>query len=60
MIKYMLFFYGFEMVLLTLLLGFNLLAISEGSYYAFRHSFSTDFYLISPREKIMVLINHNM
>lgn len=36
------------------------LAKTSGSYYAFKHKSSTDFYLISPKERIIVYINHNM
>jgi len=36
------------------------LAKNPGSYYAIRNENSTDFYLISPNEKLIVYINHNM
>ncbi|WP_157491266.1 hypothetical protein [Flammeovirga sp. SJP92] len=38
------------------------LAQSEGSYYAFNHlgDLNVDFFLLSPKEKVIVLINHNM
>lgn len=32
----------------------------KGSYYAVRHTNSTDLYLISPKRKVIVYINHNM
>jgi hypothetical protein len=32
----------------------------QGSYYAFRNSHGTDLYLISPKKKIIIFINHNM
>ena len=36
------------------------IAQNKGSYYAYRHGGSTDFYLISPKDRIVILINHNM
>ncbi len=35
-------------------------ANDKGSYYAVRQSHGTDLYLISPRRKIIIYINHNM
>lgn len=35
-------------------------ANENGSYYAVRKSHGTDLYLISPRRKIIIYINHNM
>ena len=35
-------------------------AKEKGSYYAFRQSQGTDLYLISPKRKILIYINHNM
>jgi len=35
-------------------------AQDKGSYYAVRQSHGTDLYLISPRRKIIIYINHNM
>jgi hypothetical protein len=32
----------------------------KGSYYAVRQSHGTDLYLISPKRKIIIYINHNM
>lgn len=36
------------------------IATQQGSYYAYRHSGSTDFFIISPKERLVILINHNM
>jgi hypothetical protein len=36
------------------------IASTEGSYYAYRHKSSTDFYLIAPKQRLIILINHNM
>lgn len=36
------------------------IAEDKGSYYAVRQSNGTDLYLISPRRKIIIYINHNM
>jgi len=36
------------------------IATSEGAYYAYRHGGSTAFYLISPKDRLVILINHNM
>ncbi len=36
------------------------IANSKGSYYAYRHGGSTDFYIISPENRLVILINHNM
>ena len=35
-------------------------ANDKGSYYAVRQSYGTDLYLISPKRKIIIYINHNM
>jgi hypothetical protein len=35
-------------------------AKDKGSYYAVRQSHGTDLYLISPKRKIIIYINHNM
>ena len=35
-------------------------AEDEGSYYAVRQSHGTDLYLVSPRRKIIIYINHKM
>ena len=35
-------------------------AFEKGSYFAVRQSHSTDLYIISPRRKIIIYINHNM
>lgn len=35
-------------------------ANNNGSYYAVRQSHGTDLYLISPKRKIIIYINHNM
>jgi hypothetical protein len=35
-------------------------AKDKGSYYAVRQSHGTDLYLISPKRKILIYINHNM
>lgn len=35
-------------------------AFDEGSYYAVRKSHGTDLYIISPKRKILIYINHNM
>jgi len=35
-------------------------ASDKGSYYAIRQSHGTDLYLISPKRKIIIYINHNM
>lgn len=35
-------------------------AKDKGSYYAVRQSHGTDLYLISPKRKIIICINHNM
>jgi len=32
----------------------------EGSYYSIRNSHGTDLYLISPKKKVIIYINHNM
>jgi len=36
------------------------IATSKGAYYAYRHGGSTDFYLVSPKNRLVILINHNM
>lgn len=36
------------------------IALDAGSYYAVRQSHGTDLYLISPKRKIIIYINHNM
>jgi hypothetical protein len=36
------------------------IAKNKGAYYAYRHGGSTDFYLISPKDRLVILINHNM
>ena len=37
------------------------LALKEGSFYAYQYNgHYANFYLISPTERILVLINHNM
>jgi len=36
------------------------IATNKGAYYAYRHGGSTDFYLVSPKDRIVILINHNM
>lgn len=38
----------------------RLVAKEGGSFYAFRKSHGTDLYLISPKRKIIIYINHNM
>ncbi|MCD4792267.1 MAG: hypothetical protein K8R54_03475 [Bacteroidales bacterium] len=36
------------------------IANKNGSYYSYRHGGSTNFYLISPKDKLIIMINHNM
>jgi hypothetical protein len=36
------------------------IATNKGAYYAYRHGGSTDFYIISPKDRLVILINHNM
>ena len=36
------------------------IATREGAYYAYKHGGMTDFYIISPKDRLVILINHNM
>ncbi len=36
------------------------IANTEGSYYAYQNTGSTNFYIISPKRRLIILINHNM
>ncbi|MBA4303533.1 MAG: hypothetical protein C0424_04850 [Sphingobacteriaceae bacterium] len=36
------------------------IANRKGSYYAYRQRGGTDFYIISPEDRLVILINHNM
>jgi hypothetical protein len=36
------------------------IAKRDGAYYAYKQKGSTDFYLISPKDRLIILINHNM
>ena len=36
------------------------IAISPGAYYSYRHENSTELYIISPKERVIILIYHNM
>lgn len=36
------------------------IANAPGSYYSFKEGGSSDFYLISPTDRLIILINHNM
>ena len=36
------------------------IARNEGSYYAIRRSHGNDLYLISPKQRLIIYINHNM
>jgi hypothetical protein len=36
------------------------IATRKGAYYAYRHGGGTDFFIISPKDRLVILINHNM
>ena len=36
------------------------IANQPGAYYSYQHSGSTNFYLIAPEKRLVILINHNM
>jgi hypothetical protein len=36
------------------------IATAPGSFYSFKDGHGSDFYLISPKDKLIILINHNM
>lgn len=36
------------------------IATRKGSYYAYKRKGGTDFYIISPEDRLVILINHNM